>query len=116
MRRSALHVVFALGFAGCLNGFSGLSQHHDGGAQDMAIDPRTAYYATVAPILDGSCSACHAKSGGVGPGFLAPNPDELTTLLSYPGLVGLTPDTSRVYAKGLHEGPALTDAQKPIVS
>ncbi len=119
MRRLALaSMLFALGAAGCLGGFSGLHAGGDGGTatMDMGVDVRAAYYANVAPILDGSCGACHAKQGGIGPGFLAQNPDELTTLLSYPGLVSATPDTSRVYAKGLHEGPALTAAQAPVVA
>jgi hypothetical protein len=76
----------------------------------------------VAPILGGadgktgSCGGCHSVSGGVGPGFLEPKPDMLTTMLSYPGMIGSTPDTSRIYAKGTHEGPALTVDQKPIVA
>jgi hypothetical protein len=83
---------------------------------DLAIDPVAVFNEQVAPILNMSCAGCHNKTGGIGPGFLEPHPDILTTMLGYPGLINTTPDTSRVYVKGVHEGPALTATQKPIVA
>jgi hypothetical protein len=83
---------------------------------DMAVDPVLLFNAEVAPILQMSCAGCHNKVGGIGPGFLAPDPDVLTTMLAYPGLIGLSPETSRIYVKGVHEGPGLTGTQKPVIS
>jgi hypothetical protein len=83
---------------------------------DLAIDPIAVFNAQVAPILEMSCAGCHNKTGGIGPGFLEPHPDILTTMLGYPGLINTTPETSRVYVKGVHEGPALTATQKPVVA
>jgi hypothetical protein len=37
-------------------------------------------------------------------------------MLGYPGLINTTPDTSRIYVKGVHEGPGLTATQKPVVA
>jgi cytochrome c553 len=82
---------------------------------DMAIDPVLIFNTQVAPILTTTCAGCHNKMGGIGPGFLEPDPDILTTMLAYPGLIGPTPDTSRVYVKGAHEGPALSAVDKPII-
>ena len=39
----------------------------------------------------------------------------MQNLLQYPGIIGSTPDKSRLYAKGLHEGPAFTPDQKTVV-
>jgi hypothetical protein len=83
---------------------------------DLAIDPVQVFDDQVAPILTASCAGCHNKTGGIGPGFLEPHPDILTTMLGYPGLINTTPETSRVYVKGVHEGPALTAVQKPVVA
>jgi hypothetical protein len=82
---------------------------------DMAIDPVQVFNEQVAPIVTQACAGCHNQQGGIGPGFLAPDPDILTTMLAYPGLIGPTPDTSRIYVKGAHEGPALSPVDKPIV-
>src|SRR5579859_5698764 len=100
-------MMSALVAVGCLGTFS---LAPDGG------DAVSTFNATVAPILSSSCGACHGHVGGIGPAFLEPKPDMLTTLLAWPGLVGLTPETSRIYAKGMHEGPALSADQAPIVS
>jgi hypothetical protein len=76
----------------------------------------------VAPILvgadgkSGACGACHAIAGGAGPAFLLPKPDLYTTVVSYPALIGVSPETSRLYAKGVHEGPALTSDQAPVIA
>jgi hypothetical protein len=83
---------------------------------DLAVDPVAVFNQTVAPVLEMSCAGCHNKTGGIGPGFLEPHPDILTTMLGYPGLINTTPETSRIYVKGVHEGPALTATQKPVVA
>ncbi|HZS42105.1 MAG TPA: hypothetical protein VFF06_34990 [Polyangia bacterium] len=104
--------------SGCLGAYSPLNgSGDDGGAgADLGVDVNALFNANVAPILTASCGACHAKTGGVGPGFMDPKPDMLTTILAYPGLIGATPETSRIYAKGQHEGPALTPAQAPVIA
>src|SRR4051812_13326048 len=92
--------------AGCLNGFDAGSD--DGGSTDDAgpavgADYKADFYAKVAPILGGpdghggACGACHSKSDGVGPNFMDPsNPDMLTKILSFPALIGETPEKSRI--------------------
>jgi hypothetical protein len=37
-------------------------------------------------------------------------------MLAYPGLIGADPESSRIYVKGAHEGPALTPTQAPVIS
>ncbi len=113
---SRLAVILLMGSAaGCLGSYSPLTGGDDGGAPDMGVDVVAQFNQNVAPIMTASCAGCHAKNGGVGPGFLAP-PDMLRTMLTYPGIIGSTPDTSRIYAKGQHEGPALTPQQAPVVA
>lgn len=83
-------------------------------------DPIATFWTDVAPIIggpdgkNGACGVCHAYAAGVGPGFMIPNPDLLTTLLVYPGIIGPTPERSRLYAKGAHAGRAFT-AQEAVV-
>ena len=114
--------------AGCLDNFAAGSDGGDqtggggngggGGGADAAMaapDVLQDFNTKVNPILDKECGACHNKAGGIGPGFLEPKPDVLTTLLSYPGLIGAAPETSRIYAKGTHEGPAFLDAERMTV-
>jgi hypothetical protein len=77
------------------------------GKPDMAVDVHAEFDAKVRPILLAECGQCHATaSGGVGPGFLSANPDVYTTVISYPGLIGLTPETSRILTKDVHVGPS----------
>jgi hypothetical protein len=105
--------VAAMTLGGCLGGYDP-NAGADLSLVDMAPpDPAVEFASKIAPLLggvdgkSGSCGACHAKVGGIGPGFLEAKPDMLTTLLSYPGVIGRTPATSRLFAKGAHEGPAL---------
>jgi hypothetical protein len=114
--------------AGCLGDYT-LKNNQDmevvGGQEDGggggSSDPVVEFAEKVAPILGGAdgktgaCGACHG-AGGVSINFLAPKPTILDGVLSYPGIVGKTPETSRMYAKGQHDGPALTPAEKPIVA
>jgi hypothetical protein len=113
-RFTVLVLMSALG-GGCLGAFP-LDPNGGGEFGDAGADVVGAFNQAVAPILTGSCGSCHGHMGGIGPGFLEPKPDILTTMLSYPGIVGTTPETSRIYAKGVHEGPALTGTQAPIVA
>ncbi len=93
----------------------------DDGGPGGSTDPVTEFAEKVQPIIAGSdghtgaCGACHG-AGGTSINFLAPKPTILDGLLSYPGIVGKTPQTSRMYAKGQHDGPALTPAQQPIIA
>ena len=133
--RALIMIVSALALnAGCLGSY-GLDSDTDGGVlgggdgggngnQDsgpVAPDVFADFTKNVAPILGGpdgktgACGVCHSVSGGIGPGFLEAKPDMLTTMLGYPGMIGNTPETSRIYAKGTHEGPALAADQKPIL-
>jgi len=87
-----------------------------GGGGGGPVDPTAEFNTKVKPILSGSCGACHNKSGGVGPGFLEEKPDMLTMLLAYPALVGDSPQSSRLYTKGVHDGPALNSSEAPVVA
>jgi hypothetical protein len=73
------------------------------------------FEANVKPTLTTTCGGCHTGNPAVGPSYLvAPMRDTLIAFASG-SLVGTTPETSRVYIKGAHTGPALTAAQKPII-
>jgi hypothetical protein len=111
-----------------------LGQLHDAGASPsadaepaidvgpIAADVMREFLERVAPILggtdgrSGSCGPCHAIPGGIGPAFLAPDPDMLTTLLHYPGLIGASPEASRLYTRGRHEGPELAASDASVVA
>jgi cytochrome c553 len=126
-------LVAALASAGCLGSAltgDGSSLHSakgdgsatvgDGGASgngavDMAPNFITLFYANVAPIITSACAGCHGVADGAGPAFMMPQPDLLKNVLSYPGIIGPTPEKSRLYMKGGHEGPALTPDQAKTV-
>jgi mono/diheme cytochrome c family protein len=109
------------GGAGGTNGGSdgSASTIGDGGTAasppDLAPDLVGLFYANVAPIINAACAGCHGVAGGAGPAFMMPKPDLLQNLLAYPGIVGSTPEKSRLYMKGAHEGPAFTPAQAMTV-
>src|SRR5262249_46922938 len=113
--------LLAILAAGCLGsiGDGSSGQGSDAGAPpDLipAVDVAAVFSTDVQPILMQACDACHNRTGGIGPGFLERKPDMLTTLLASPGLIGATPGGSRIYAKGLHEGPSFTPVQAPTVA
>jgi hypothetical protein len=59
---------------------------------------RSRFESQVQPILTGTCIACHATAGSVGPGFLQPMPDIYSTVRAWPNLVkGGQPNDSRLY-------------------
>jgi hypothetical protein len=57
-----------------------------------------------------ACNVCHTGAAA-GPPFMAPMPDIYTTLKAWPGLIGPSPQGSKIYMKGQHEGPAFTPGQ-----
>ncbi|MGZ3425123.1 MAG: hypothetical protein ACXVCV_00675 [Polyangia bacterium] len=83
-----------------------------GGAADMAPDVVGKFYSDVEPILTPACGGCHSVTGTTAPAFMVAQPDMLQNLLAYPGIIGSSPEKSRLYMKGLHEGPAFTPDQK----
>jgi cytochrome c553 len=132
IRSLGVLVAALIGSAGCLDAYGvdpGPGGTDAGGAgPDLAdvgyLDAVEQFNSKVAPILGGadgktgSCGACHAKTGGVGPAFMETKADStmLQTLLAYPGMIGKTPDTSRLYVKGVHEGPAFNGMEAPVVA
>jgi hypothetical protein len=127
--RALLALVGTLTLGGCLDGFN----PDNGGSGDMTqgvgddggmsgVDVIEDFNKNVAPVLvgtdgkSGACGACHAIAGGAGPAFLLPKPDLYTTVTSYPSLIGNAPETSRLYSKGVHEGPALSADQGAAVA
>jgi hypothetical protein len=66
----------------------------------------------VFPSLNGTCGGCHGKAGP-GPQFFGATAD-----LTYPmfKIAGFDKPNSTLVLKGAHEGPALTAAQKTIIT
>ncbi|HJZ86373.1 MAG TPA: hypothetical protein VKN99_14430 [Polyangia bacterium] len=111
--RGAGSVCLLIAFVGCGGDFIaaiGAPDHGGGGARGM-------FERSVQPILDGTCAVCHrGVIGSAGPPFLLPMPDEYSTVMVWPGLVGDSPQSSKLYIKGQHEGPDFTPAQKDLVA
>lgn len=77
------------------------------------VDPAAVYAATIAPLLENRCGACH-EADRTGPAFLASPSYE--TLLGYPALVDLRdPAASRLLTKGAHAGPAWPASEAELV-
>src|SRR5262249_38052008 len=68
-----------------------------------------------APIIRTACQSCHGDNGTAPNHFFSEKPSLLQNVLAYPGLVGDTPEASRLYAKRPHEGPAFTPDQPPVI-
>jgi mono/diheme cytochrome c family protein len=75
---------------------------------DLAVDPYTMFVNNVQGLLIADCGTCHAQAGGSYPGFLATTAtsDVYTTFTHFPGLIGATPETSRILTKDVHVGPS----------
>src|SRR3954447_13816231 len=86
-----------------------------GGAVDMAPDVVGQFYSQIEPVITPACGGCHAVTGTTAPAFMVAQPDLLQNILQYPGIIGSSPEKSRMYMKGLHEGPAFTPDQKQAV-
>jgi mono/diheme cytochrome c family protein len=122
IRPLCLVALLASVASGCLGsalngtaGGGGSGSSSVGGSADMAPDIKALFLANVAPIIQPACGGCHGVADGAGPGFMMPTPDLLSNLLQYPGIVSNPPEKSRLYAKGAHEGPALTPQEAPII-
>lgn len=123
MINRAFILIAMLASGGCLG--SALNNSGDGGSGnggggggnvDMAPDVVGKFYSDVAPILTPACGGCHGVTGQPAPAFMLAMPDMLQNLLQYPGIIGPTPEKSRLYAKGQHEGPAFTPDQAPVIA
>jgi hypothetical protein len=120
-RRVLTVLAMTLAASGCLG--SALNGNGDGGGGgsggagnvDMTPDVVGQFYTEVAPVLTPACGGCHGVTGTAAPAFMLTTPDLLQNLLAYPGIIGPTPAKSRLYAKGPHEGPALTPDQQTIL-
>ncbi len=123
--RALTLVMLAFSATGCLgsaltggdggNGGGGDNGGGGGGAADMAPDVVGQFYSQVAPILTPACGGCHGMTGTTAPAFMVAQPDMLSNLLAYPGIIGATPQKSRLYMKGVHEGPAFTPDQLTVI-
>jgi hypothetical protein len=120
-RRVLTVLAMTLAASGCLgsalNGNDGGGGGGSGGSGtvDMTPDVVGQFYSQVQPILVPACGGCHGVTGTAAPAFMLATPDMLQNILAYPGIVGATPAKSRLYAKGPHEGPALTPDQQTVI-
>ena len=113
-------IVLSAAASGCLGSAlgddgNGGNGGNGGGNVDMAPDVVGKFYADVEPIITPACGGCHAVTGTQAPAFMVAQPDLLQNILLYPGIIGSSPEKSRLYMKGLHEGPAFTPDQKQTV-
>ena len=120
--RSLTLIVLSVAASGCLgsalggdDGSGGGSGGTGGGNVDMAPDVVGKFYSDVAPIITPACGGCHGVTGTTAPAFMVAQPDLLQNLLTYPGIIGSSPQKSRLYMKGQHEGPAFTPDQAMTV-
>ncbi len=121
LRAFTLSIVMTAAASGCLGSALGGGSGGNGGTggggtggsdnMDMSADPSVMFYADVAPIVTANCAGCHGVSGTTAPAFMMAQPDLLKNILAYPGIVGTSPQNSRMYLKGQHEGPAFTPDQ-----
>jgi hypothetical protein len=116
--RSLILIVLTATASGCLgsalngdDGSGGGSGGSGGGNVDMAPDVVGKFYSDVEPIITPACGGCHGMTGTAAPAFMMAQPDMLQNLLSYPGIISSSTQKSRLYMKGLHEGPAFTPDQ-----
>src|SRR3954463_9070419 len=115
-------IVLTATASGCLgsalngdDGNGGGNGGTGGGNVDMAPDVVGQFYSQVEPIITPACAGCHGVTGTQAPAFMVAQPDLLQNILQYPGIIGSTPQKSRLYMKGAHEGPAFTPDQQMAV-
>jgi hypothetical protein len=114
-------IILSAAASGCLGSALGGDDGNGGnggtggGNVDMAPDVVGKFYSDVEPIITPACGGCHGMTGTTAPAFMVAQPDLLSNLLQYPGIIGATPEKSRLYMKGLHEGPAFTPDQHMVI-
>ena len=105
-------LIVGLAAAGC---GGELDDQSGGPGIDPNAAPKTMFESAVQPIMMAACNVCHTGNAA-GPPFMAPMPDVYSTVKAWPGLVGPSPQGSKIYMKGMHEGPGFTPAQAMIVA
>jgi len=70
-------------------------------APDLAVNLQAEFETKVQALLLTDCGGCHAQAGGSFPGFLAATATSsvYNTFTNFPGLIGYTPETSRILTK-----------------
>jgi hypothetical protein len=102
-------LIVAVGCGGELDDMS------SGQGIDPNAAPRQMFETAVQPIMMQTCNVCHTGMAA-GPPFMAPMPDVYSTVKAWPGLIASSPQGSKIYNKGTHEGPAFTPSQLMIVA
>ncbi len=111
---SAAAAALLVAAAGCTGGIETFNPGGADAGADGAAQARAMFDSDITPLLNGFCAACHSTPGSIG--FVAPDPDVYTAVMAWPGLVNLeSPASSRLLAKGSHDGPAWTAAQQASV-
>ena len=115
MRRTGTVYFFIFGLlaAGCAGELEDMSS----GLPDPNAAPKQMFESSVQPIMRQVCQVCH-QGGPTAPGppFMTPMPDVYSTIKVWPMLIGTSPQASKLYMKGMHEGPAFTPTQATIVA
>lgn len=79
-----------------------------------SLSARQLFETKVQPLLESTCSVCHNRSVGVGPGFLNSDPQGpgvYKTVTEWSNFIVSDPELSALLTKGQHEGPALSMSQ-----
>jgi hypothetical protein len=111
-RTGRVYLLIGLFAAGCGGELDDMS---NGPGIDPNAAPKAMFETAVQPIMMQTCNVCHTGNAA-GPPFMAPMPDVYSTVKAWPGLVGSSPQASKVYMKGMHEGPGFTPMQAMIVA
>lgn len=86
----------------------------DEASGSAAVAAREKFDKHVLPLLDSNCKGCHV--GDDGQGWMKATPDAYTTIMGWPNLVSIiSPESSRLLTKGMHQGPAWTPEQAATV-
>jgi hypothetical protein len=128
MRHPLFKAALSLALLGTGACVGALSPTPPGGGDDITDGPdagtataqgKAMFDQNVQPILSAQCASCHVGTAGTQPyKFLGTGPTTYyATLTGDPAIIGnYDPAQATILTKGLHEGPALAQADKDTIS